>query len=464
MKKIRAIIEVLTQSEIEMIHEASLKILENIGIKVPNDECLAVCEKLGAKVDKDAEVVKIPSKLMEEVISKVRKAGLVNHAEDEPQKIYGEISTQATIVDYKTKTRRYGLLDDVKKGLVLVDKLDNFKENNIVVIPSDYPRVMMDVIAFQMIYTYSRKPGRSWILLPQSAKYIIQMANYLGQAVAYSPETVSPLQFRKESLEISVIFAKEGKYLYSGPMVMAGGTGPVTLAGTVALQNAEVLASVFLLNALNNQFSFYNSAPHSMDMRTMICSFGSPNQALIGMCIAQMGKFYGLRSVSNAGLTDALAPDFQGGFEKACSAIFSCLAGTTGIGCQGIVGADQGISLEQLVLDNEWLSAYNYILDGIEVNADTIAMDVIESVGIGGNFLCEEHTVEHMRKSYWFSKLFNRENWDTFYDKGTPELLDRVHDYVDSIVNAGPIEPLLSGTKLDEINYIVKCAEKELVK
>ncbi len=464
MKKIRANVEVLSQSEIEMIHDASLRILENIGIKVPNDDCLDVCQKFGAKVDRETEVVRIPSKFMEEVIAEIRKAGLDKKSEDKVEKLYGEISTQATIVDYKTKTRRYGVMDDVKKGLVLVDHLNNFKENNIVVIPSDYPRVMMDVLAFQMIYTYSKKPGKSWILLPQSAKYIVQMANYLGQPVAYSPETVSPLQFRKESLEISVIFAKEAKYLYSGPMVMAGGTGPVTLAGTLALQNAEVLASVFLLHALNNQFSFYNAAAHSMDLRTMICSFGSPNQALIGMCTAQMGRFYGLRSVSNAGLTDALMPDFQGGFEKASSAIFSCLAGTTGVGCQGIVGADQGISLEQLVLDNEWLDAYNYILDGVDVNADTIALDVIESVGIGGNFLCEEHTVEYMRKSYWFSKFFNRENWDTYFSKNTPELLDRVHDYVNSIVNAGPIEPLLSGTKLDEINYIVNCAKAELVK
>jgi trimethylamine---corrinoid protein Co-methyltransferase len=464
MKKIQASVEVLSQSEIEMIHKGSLDILENIGIKVPNDECLTICERLGAKVDRDSEVVRIPASLMEEIITIMRKARLYEQSENKVERLYGYISTQTTIVDYKTKTRRAGTLDDVKKGIVLVDQLDNFKENNIIVIPSEYPKQMMDVVAFQMVYSYSKKLGKSWILLPESAKYIVQMANFMGKWVNYSPETISPLQFRKESLEIALVFAKEAKYMYMGPMVMSGATGPVTLAGTVTLQNAEALASIFVIYALNNQFSFYNTATHSMDLRTMICSFGSPNQALLGMCIAQLGRFYGLKAVSNAGLTDALMPDFQGGFEKASSTIFSCLAGAAGIGCQGIVGADQGISLEQLALDNEWLDAYNYILKGIEVTTETIALDLIKNVGIGGNFLCEEHTVKYMRDNYWQSKIFNRESWDSFYSKNTPDLLDRVHDYVQSVIEDKPIEPVIEGSKLEELDYIVKCAQAELVK
>ncbi|HBM79839.1 MAG: trimethylamine methyltransferase family protein [Clostridiales bacterium] len=466
MKNIHAKIEVLTQSEIEAIHKSTLKILENVGLRVPNVECLILCEKAGAKVDRNSQVVRIPASVMERMLSDIRAAGYDEDEENIPQKIIGNISTQIFITDYKTQERRYGLLDDVMKGIALVQHLDNIPSCSAVTVPSDVPYNMTDVVSHQMIYSYSKKPGGTYILSPTSAKYIIQMANVVGQDVGYLLETVSPLQFRKESLEMALVFAKQDKPLYIAPMVVGGTTGPVTIAGTVTLMNTEILGSIFLIYALTNKLvGFYGHGTHSTDMGTMLCSFGSPNQALLGMASAQLGKFYGMKSGSNSALTDALLPDFQGGFEKAMNAIFSCLAGTVGIGCQGIVGADQGVSLEQLVIDNEWLSAYNYVIKGFEVNEDTIAEDLIERVGIGGNFVAEEHTAMNFRTSYWFSKLFNRDSWESWKYKNSPTLLDKAHEFVEAVTSGykSP-EPVIDKRKLDEINYIAKCADEELAK
>lgn len=464
MKKIHAKVEVLSQSEIELIHKSSLKILENTGARVPNDELLDICERMGAIIDRDLYTLKIPARLMEEVLSKVKKSPLLNPECKGLQKITGNISTQIFINDYMTKTRRYGTLGDVMKGIALVEHLDYIPRSNTVVIPRDVPYNMSDVISYQRIYTHSAKPGGTYILTPTSAKYIIQMSKVMGRKVEYLFESISPLSFRKETLEMALLFAKEEQPLRMAPMVMAGTTGPVSLAGMLTLQNAEALISLFLIYALTNEFVPYVAGGHTSDIRTMICSFGSPNQALIGIAVAQMAEFYGLESGSNSGLSDSIFPDFQCGFEKAVSSIFSCLAGTAAIGGQGIVGADQGISLEQLVIDNEWLRAYDYIQKGIEVNEDTIGMDVIERVGIGGNFIMEDHTLHYMRDNYWPSKIFTRDSWNNLIEQSdTKDLLGKAHEFVQTCIDESNIGmPVIPESKVEELDYIVKAAEEEL--
>lgn len=465
MKNIRAKLEVLSQSEMEAIHSSTLKILETVGFRIPNEECMDLCEKLGAIVDRTAETVRVPREAMEQVLAEVKKAGTPVAPEEKVQRLKGNISTQIFINDYKTQTRRYGQMDDVLRGIVVSDSLLNIGASNAIVVPHDVPYNMSDVLSFQAIYTYSTKPGGTYILSPTSGKYIIQMGEVIGRRVGYFLETVSPLQFRKESLEMALVFAKCGMPVSLGPMVIGGATGPVTLAGTVALQNAEILSSMFMIKALEGMCAFYGSYNHTMDLRTTICSFGSPNQALLGMAAGQMARSYGIQAASNSGLTDAIMPDFQAGFEKSANAIFSLLAGTTDIGAQGIVGADQGISLEQLVLDNEWMDAYNYILQGIEVVEDTIAAEVIASVGIGGNYISEEHTVEYMRSNYWPSNIFNRNSWDACMQGGLKTALDKAYEYVQSVTaDYKQREPILPASQVEQINYLVRQADEELAR
>jgi len=198
-------------------------------------------------------------------------------------------------------------------------------------------------------------------------------------------------------------------------------------------------------------------------MQTALCSFGTPNQALIGMGVAQLGTFYGIETRSNSGLTDSVRPDFQAGFEKALTATFSCLAGTIDIGCQGIVGADQGNSFEQLVLDNEWLSAYNYIHKGIEVTKETIGLDIMKNVGIGGHYLMEMHTLEHMKNNYLPSKILNKDAWETWMAKGSKDSLEKASEIVEGIFAKGVCEELvIEESKAKEIDYIAKAAMEEI--
>ena len=420
-------IRVLDPAEIEAICDTSLNILENTGVRVPDVYCLERCKAHGARVDEASGVVRIPSAVLRELINAAKR-----RPRPVPGPLRGVVSTQVHLVDYESTTRRLGLLDDVRKGIALIQALDYIPTCNAVVVPSDVPANMTDVVSFRYIYSYSRKPGGTYVLSPDSARRIVEMAAVVGRSVWCLLDPISPLQFRKESLEIAAIFAGAGQPVCVASMVMAGATGPVTLAGTLALHNAELLATQFIVYALGGGFpaKVYNSGPHSMDMRTMLCSFGSPNQAVLGIAMAQIARHLGIDAVCNSGLTDALRPDFQAGIEKGLSAALAALAGAEEVGCQGLVGADQGFSFEQLVLDNEWLRTLDFMRRGFAVNEETLATEQIAAAGIGGSFLAEEHTAKHMRDHHFASKILNRQGWDAWAAAGAPDALGRAHEAV----------------------------------
>lgn len=465
MKNLRANIEILSEQEIQNIHKASLEILERVGIHMPNDECLRRCEKIGARIDYVRGVMRIPVGVMDNLLQELKK---VTPEEEDPtvrQPLTGGISTQVFVVDYKTRQRRRGLTDDILKGIALVKHLKNIPRCNAVTVPSDVDPRITDIHSYLQIYKYSEKHGDTYILTPQTAHYIMDMTEAIGRKTGYLFETISPFRLRKETLEMALLFADRGHYLGIGPMIMGGSTAPITPAGIMTSVNAEVLASLFCVYALTgNLMSFYGHGSHATDPRTLLCSFGSPSQALIGVATAQMTRYYGLPGSSNSALSDALMPDFQCGFEKAANAIFSCLAGAVFIGCQGIVGADQGYSHEQLLIDNEWLDSYNFIISGFEATTETIAQDMIEDLGIGGVYIAEEHTVQHMRQSWWPSKLFERVSFEKWKTDGSIELLDRAHEMVENYTEGYKnMEPVLPGTQVEELERIYRNAVSAIV-
>lgn len=466
MKHIKSSIEVLSPSEIQLLHDSSAKILETIGIHVPCAEVLKRCAALGAVIDLETETMHIPQHVLECVLDKIKELNADTFAvESQRRDIYAHISTQVFCTDYKTRTSRYGLRDDNLKGFALLEHLENFPYACPVVVPSDVPDQLSDLISFQDIYKYSTKPGATYILTPTSAKYIVEINKLMNRPTWYLLETISPLSYKKDTLEMALFAAENGGIIGTGPMVMSGATGPVTLAGSMALENAEILASIFIIYALTGKSSDYCASMHSMDMKSMLCSFGSANQALFGAAMAQMAAFYGMTSMTNAGLTDALLPDFQGGIEKGITACFNYLAGGRRMGAQGIVGADQGISFEQMVLDNEWVKYYNYITSGIEVTEETIGLDAIAEVGIKGNFLDCDHTFDYWRESYLQSDIFLRDNIVNWTNQSQPELLDRAHAFVEEKTkDYKNRQPVISQSLCDEIDRIVQDATAEIMK
>lgn len=464
MKSMKSSIEILSPDEILQIHRAALNILSKTGFHMPHDECLKRCQKAGAIVDMLQGVVRIPVSVMEDLLADMKRQADIH--EMAAPSLSGYISTQVFVTDYMSKTRRYGTSDDIMRGISLVEHLKNIPSSNAVTVPSDVDSRISDVHAYMMLLKYSTKPGGTYILSGESAEFIMDIGDAMGRKEHYLFESVSPLRFRKETLDIGLRFANRGHGLSIAPMIMGGTTGPATMAGTLTLIVAEVLASIFSVYAISGQLiAYFGHGSHYNDPRTLLCSFGSPNQALIGIGTAQMAKFYGIHGGSNSALSDALVPDFQCGFEKTFSAVLSSLAGSVSIGCQGIAGADQGFSFEQLIIDNEWLDAWNYVVAGIEVNEETIAEELIHEVGIGGNFIAEEHTAMHIRENWWPSQVFFRDSYDAWQDGGKKDSLDRAHELLESwTINYRNPKLVITAVQADELDRIHARAKARILK
>jgi trimethylamine--corrinoid protein Co-methyltransferase len=243
-------------------------------------------------------------------------------------------------------------------------------------------------------------------------------------------------------------------------MEMAGLYEPVLIAGTLVMQNAYNLAGIVLAWALGIK-GYWAGTAHTLDLRSSLCSFGSPNQVLIAIAAIQLGNFYGFDVDVNSALTDACLPDFQGGFEKGMTGVTAMLAGASKIGAQGIVGADQGTSLEQLVIDNEWASALDHIFShGVEVSEDTLGVDAIRRAGIGGSFIADEHTLKHMRETYWRASIFNQASLDVWSAEGGKDVYARAHEKVQSILARHyPPQPVISNDLIAALDGILANAE-----
>jgi len=245
-------------------------------------------------------------------------------------------------------------------------------------------------------------------------------------------------------------------------MAMTSATAPATLAGTLAQENAEILAGIVVTQLLAPGTAItYGGIPHIMDPATSICSFGSPEQGLMALAMAQIAHFYGFPVYINVGLTDAKVPDAQAGMEKASTMLLGVLAGADTFGHCGICGTDHAGSLLWLALDNELMNYIKRIARGFEVNTETLATSVIKSVGPAGNFLAETHTVEHFRQELWLSgQLWTRQSYDGWQARGAASFADRLAEHVNSILTTHTPQPLDEALS-QEIDRIVKHAKHE---
>jgi trimethylamine--corrinoid protein Co-methyltransferase len=243
---------------------------------------------------------------------------------------------------------------------------------------------------------------------------------------------------------------------------MATGTGPATLAGTLALANAEILAGIVIIE---QQFPgtaiIYGGIPHILDPRSSQCSFGSPEQGIMAVAMVQMARFYQLPAYVNVGLTDAKVLDAQAGIEKAASLVLGALAGADTFGHAGICGADQGASLEWLAADNTIMAFVKRLLRGIDTSIEAFAADIIGAVGPGGNFLAEPHTAKHFRNEIWpASALWDRQAWNSWAEEGRHSMADRARLEVRQMLDEPP--PPVDESLAREVDRVIRCASREL--
>ena len=245
-----------------------------------------------------------------------------------------------------------------------------------------------------------------------------------------------------------------------GPMAQVGATAPGTLAGTLAQENAEILAGICITQLINAGTPVcYGGIPHAFDMRTTQMIFAGPEQVLMSIAMTQMGKHYQLPVYINVGLTDSKVPDAQAGMEAGITLTCGVLAGADIFGHLGISGVDQAASPVMLMLQHEMIGYIERILRGFDVNPETLAIDVIRDVGHDGTFLDEMHTARHFRKELWFPQLLDRAYWANWIEDGASTMHERCIARKNEILESHTPSPLDKNT-VQELDKIFNAARR----
>ncbi len=449
---------VLDKAALDAIHSDSLAVLSDIGVHVPDPECLAVLSGGGAHVDGATAVARLPVRTVEAALAGSGKRFVIHGRNPDRTARFGygdfvlaSSPGQFAWVDCEGTGRREPCADDMRQAALVGDALEHIDIVGGLAMPLDVPAARRDVYTAAELLKVTGKPTHVWISGGRSLAAVLEMYEAVrGGAEAHRQrpmiqgfvEPVSPLRFAPNGLHILKTCARKGLPLCFGPMVQAGASGPATLAGTLVVENAEILAGIVLSQLFGPGTPVcYGGIPHLFDMRTTQISFGAPEQGLMAVAMTQMAARYGLPAYVNVGLSDSKRMDAQSGLERGATLLLGALAGADTFGHMGIVGPDQAGSVEQLILDNEIAGFVKRILAGIRVDADTLAGPVIRDVGIGGSFLGESHTRDHYRRESWLSGLFDRQRWDPWEASGALSVADCVRERGSAILQRHRPDP-----------------------
>lgn len=467
--------QVLSEKEIEAIKDASLAILRDTGVMVHHDDMLRLLGQAGARIDRDRKIARLPENL---VMDRVTHAGkqYVLYGRDRNRVArfgYGDLVLmsspgQYAWIDLQTGMRRPATIQDTRDAIRLGDALDNITIVGSMAQPESISQSHRDVALTAELVKGTTKPTRCWVRNGATARHILEIYRIVagGEAALRARpmveaflEPISPLQLPKDGLDIVRQFALAGQPVSIGPMAMTAGTAPGTLAGTLAQENAEILAGIVITQLLAPGTPItYGGIPHIMDPRTGICSFGSPEQGLMAVAMTQIARSYGFPVYVNVGLTDSKLPDAQAGAEKASTLLMGALAGADMFGHCGICGTDHAGSLLWLAFDDEVMSYVRRIARGFTVDDEHLATEIVDSVGPAGNFLAEEHTVRHFRDAIWLpSPVWTRQAYEPWRSEGATSFADRLRARVETLLRSHRVPPLDDGM-VREIDRIVEHA------
>ncbi len=461
----------LTKEQCRMMHEASLYILERIGVKLDLEEAVLLLQKAGARVSGD-NIVHIPPSLVEWALKTVPKQVVLHDRNGNPAMtvkghscFYGPGSDCLNIIDHRTGERREPLLKDLQEAVRICDALENIDFVMSMVLPVDVDKTLADRYQMEAMLNNTTKPIIFVTYEMSGCVDAVEMADAVAGGsrelsqkpfVACYINAVSGLRHNKDALQKLLFLAERNLPALYIPSSTAAVTSPVTPAGSVAMDYAGVLAGIVLAQLKREGAPVIASgmpAGGTFDMRTLVTSYCEPERTLN----QAVSHYYGLPMFSIGGASESKIPDLQAAAEAALSLTVETLAGGNIIHDLGYLESGLTFSSVQLLLCDEivsWLKGYT---KDFEVNERTLALDVIAEAGHDGQYLNTRHTLEHFRER-WYPQLFERANFDSWSQKGGKSLTERAAHKVEKILAEHKPEPLPSPIK-NKLSEIVKKAK-----
>lgn len=459
------------QPQLQQLHNASIRILEKIGVHVPHADTLDLFAEAGARVDRAAEQVQIPESLVMRCLETAGKSFTL-YGRDRSKtaafgvgrRNYNSSAGQALWVN-DDLTRRYPSLDDVRTAAQLADGLPSINIVGAMADPHELPVEWRCVAVAAEQIKHTTKPITFWFHDRASARFLVELFTIVAGSEAEASryplaypffEPISPLRFPHRGIDLLFETCRLNLPVPIGPMAQVGVSAVGTLAGTIAQQNAEILAGACIVQLIRPGVPVcYGGIPHAFDMRTTQVIFGGPEQALMAVGLTELGKSYGLPVYINVGLSDSKLVDAQAGLESGITLACGAMSGADIFGHLGICGADQGASLSMLVLQHEIVRYIERLIHGVAVTVDTLAVDIIQEGIAAGSFLGLEHTVSHFRSELWFPQLLDRRYWDGWASDGSQDMSARCRSMKDRILRNHVPHPLDDAMQRDIDNLIL---------
>jgi len=444
----------ISDEDVQKIHETSLRVLEEVGIQVNFPEALDLFRNAGAKVDSNLSIVKIPRELVEELVHKAPSVLCLTGREENGtldceiggEKVYlGTGGTALNVQDPGSRGSRRAKLEDIVAMARLVEALDNIHFYMINVYPHDLAAEDVDVNRFGAALNNTRKHVMGGVYTVEGVRNVIKMAEIIAGSAKKLRERpfismitcpISPFKLDKTYAHLTMEVARRGIPVVVPAEPLCGATAPMTLAGNLVVQNVDSLAGIMLAQLVNpGTPTLYGCISSITDLRDMKYLSGAVEMGVMNAASAQMAQFYGIPIYATAGMSDSKVNDAQAGYESAITSLMVALAGGNFIhDAAGFLEFCMTASFDKLVIDNEIIGMVMRAVEGIRVNDETLAFDIIKKVGPGGHFVSERHTRRHMRTELYQPQLSDRESREKWYAEGAEDTWRRATKKVRDIL------------------------------
>ncbi|HUO43008.1 MAG TPA: trimethylamine methyltransferase family protein [Methylomirabilota bacterium] len=471
-------LRLLTNSDVNSIHSASLEILEQVGLQVQSQKIMDVFKAGGAEVDAAKSRVKIPEHLVKDSLKKApAKITLAGRTEEndlllgDNRVFYGLGGTpNPYTLDFETGEFRVSTSEDVVRNTIVGDALPNMSFIMSLAVASDVPpqvawlheaSIMLKNTVKPIIYSASGAEGARY-LLDMAAAVVGGYENLARRPlITLFSESITPLVM--PAINEGVIeFAKAKSPVAYVPGPMPGASAPITLAGEHVVCNAESLAGMVLTQLTNPGTPFlYGFNTSVIDMRTGAVCYGAPEWGLGWAMTAQLAEYYSLPTFGSGGGTDSKSPDAQAGVEAFMNAYYNAVGGVSLVHNCGTVAHGSAGSLEMAVICDELINYIQRLLTKIEVNDESMALDLIRKVGPGGSYLAEKHTRAHINEIL-HPKLFNRQAIPAWKAKGKLTARDEAREKVRTILRDHKVPPLAKEV-CDKFDRVLKSASTSMI-
>jgi len=472
-------LNIFSQDELETIHHGACHILKHTGVMVEMEAAVGHLSGAGARVSKKGAnwLVKIPEWMVTDSISSVAKT-VTYYARDPKKDFFMEkghvgfstFGEQVKVIDLDTRQCRSTIKEDCNNIYSLIDALDGLAWCQRTVCPGDQRAASQAVHNFQSMITHNSKHITIGMVDQRSVATIVKMAAAAMGGMDQLRErpictcsccVTSPLTLVPQFCETLIAALEAGINVDIMAMALSGGTGPVTLAGTIVQTLAEQLSGLVLSQIVKKGSSVvFGSCSTIVDLKTGLTSVGAPEWSMVGTALARMAQYYGIPCRIGAGVSDSKVPDAQAGYEFTLNALPLALSGANMI--FGAGGLETGLTFDyaKLIMDHECITNILKLISGVTVDHESMVLDLIDETGPGGTYLTHTHTFQRTRsqsqavvfdrkpREQWLKSSKGKDIADKAYEKAR-QIMENHKPFALAAGAEGTIKELLADFEAD---------------